>query len=1189
MAICLAATIQMELGSTRALACFDRRLAGRSGCVAQPLHSDLSDRACVVGEGADHGTRGRVRSPLRLNRYGSANWLLITVVTLLHVMLVCAGQAAESSAPSWEETLAQRRNWWSLQPVKKFPIPEVGDSSWSQHPVDRFILSRLEAANLKPSEDADKHTLIRRLTLVLTGLPPTPEQTRAFVNNTSPSAYEELVDRLLASPHFGERWARHWLDVVRFSETHGNEWNYEVHHAWRYRDYLIRAFNQDLPFDQFVREHIAGDLLPQPRWNREEHFNESVIGTAFYRFGEVNHDDCIGLRQIGYDLADNQIDTLTKAFQATTVACARCHDHKIDAVSMKDYYALLGILRSSRQVSHTIDAPEANTATIQELTGLKHQIRREIGNLWMQDAGDVHRYLMAAQASVSSHGQAPAKELSAAFPLTSAKSQVAILDPARLENWIKVLTNRISALEEPLSVWRALHPTNQNDGESFRDRWNEVGGKFARAEKEHADFNRTNFAAFTDFRTGGFSPWHVGGQGLPSGQARSGDFTLHADGDAAVEMVLPAGAYTHLLSQRLNGTLRSPLLTNGMAKISFQLMGRRSSALRLVSNNCQLNYQNYRALTNTAFQWVTFSPPPDAESVRVYAELMTMFDNPKFPDQLSALGGDKANYKLPWEKAAEDPRSWFGITRVVIHATDAPPKPELTHLTSLWFEPDPASDEGVANRYRQRILEAVDRWRNEVATDDDAVWLDFLVKNGLIRNRVGESPRLEKLLAEYRNVERRLTLPRVVPGLADFGRGFDQPMLVRGDCTKPADAVPRGYLEVLKANFSALNEPTPSPLPGEEPTAGASSEAPLLGGAGGRFTDHAKLSVEKLAAQKSGKTDLPVGLDAKQRVPATKEVLPAHTNQELVRDAVERVPTQFSGEGSGRLQLAERIADSKNPLTARVMVNRVWKHLFGEGLVRTVDDFGQLGDKPSHPELLDYLAGQFMREDWSVKRLIRSIVLARTFQLSARPTLATREIDPQNRLLQHYPARRMEAEAIRDCILAVSGRLNPAMHGLSVQPYREKENADRRLFAGPLDGLGRRSVYVKVNLMETPKFLSAFNIAGGKMCQGRRDTANVPAQSLALLNDPFVLQQAQLWSSQLIGRSEDSVGARIEHMFEAALGRAATLSEKNRFTEAAERLAELRGLATEEILRSPEIWKDLAHAVFNLKEFIFIP
>ena len=184
------------------------------------------------------------------------------------------------------------------------------------------------------------------------------------------AAVAKLVDALLASPHFGERWARHWMDVVRFSETHGNEWNYEVHHAWRYRDYLIRAFNDDVPYDQFVREHIAGDLLPKPRWNRQEKFNESIIGTAFYRFGEVNHDDCISLRQIGYDLADNQIDTLTKAFQAhdgrlcpLPRSQARC---RVDAAIIT---ACSASCAARGMVSHTIDAPEVNADLLAERCG----------------------------------------------------------------------------------------------------------------------------------------------------------------------------------------------------------------------------------------------------------------------------------------------------------------------------------------------------------------------------------------------------------------------------------------------------------------------------------------------------------------------------------------------------------------------------------------------------------------------------------------------------------------------------------------------------------------------------------------------------------------------------------------------------------------------------------------------------
>ena len=1012
----------------------------------------------------------------------------LALLLLTAILALPAYPAADSQpARSWEEILKDRRRWWSLQPVRLPAVPAVKNSAWSAHPVDRFLLARLEQAGLQPAGPADRHTLIRRLSLVLVGLPPTPDEVSAFVRDESPDACAKLVDRLLASPHFGERWARHWLDVVRFSETHGNEWNYEVHHAWRYRDYLIRAFNQDVPYDQFVREHIAGDLLAEPRRDRREGFNESVIGTAFYRFGEVNHDDCIGLRQIGFDLADNQIDTLTKAFQATTVACARCHDHKLDAVSMKDYYALLGMVRSSRQVSHTIDAPDANALPMRRLVALKADLRKELGQVWLHEARDVGRYLLAAQARRAK--QQAATEL------------VRGLDPKRLDAWSAALQAEKTPLEDPLSPWRLLGPTS---AETFAAEARKLAERWSKEERERAEFNQRQFVTYGDFRTGSAGEWQMGGQGLRSGLTHSGDFALNHEGDALLKAILPAGCFTHTLSEKLNGTLRSPLLPRGAKKISFQVLGQRSSAVRLVSNNCQLNYRNYRALTSNDLQWVTFALPDDGNDLRIYAELMTMFDNPKFPDQLSALGGDRDNYKLPWDKAAANPRSFFGLTHVVLHDGPELPKPELGYLRRL-FAPTQGADaddspELLAARYSAAVEAAVRSWSADRATEDDVRWLDSLLRRGLLGNSVRLTPRLEALAAQYRATEMGLALPRIVPGLADFGPGFDQPLFTRGDCNRPGEAVPRHYLEVLAK-------------------------------------------------------------------PAER----------------------FASKGSGRLELAERIAGADNPLTARVMVNRIWHHLFGAGLVRTVDDFGHVGDLPTHPELLDYLAARFVADGWSMKRLIRMLVLTEAFQMANQPAPAAQESDPQNRLLQHYPARRMEAEAIRDSILAASGRLDRSLYGPSIQPFRENENADRRLFPGPLDGHGRRSVYIKNNLMERPKFLGAFNFPEGKVAQGRRDLTNVPAQALALLNDPFVLQQADVWAEKLANRADATVAARIEHMFQTVLGRAPKPEEQMRFEQAVVELASLHDVPTAEILPSRAVWKDMAHTLFNLKEFICIP
>ena len=276
----------------------------------------------------------------------------------------------------------------------------------------------------------------------------------------------------------------------------------------------------------------------------------------------------------------------------------------------------------------------------------------------------------------------------------------------------------------------------------------------------------------------------------------------------------------------------------------------------------------------------------------------------------------------------------------------------------------------------------VQAWQKDQAADDDVVWIDACIKAGILSNRADLSPKLAGLIAEYRKLDAELALPRIAPGMADFGPAIDQPIFTRGDCMKPGEKAPRGYIDILTPKAAA--RPAPS-------------------------------------------------------------------------------------ETSGRLQLANLIASPDNPLTARVMVNRVWHHLFGVGLVRTVDDFGHVGELPSHPELLDHLADRFVTDNWSIKKLIRSIVLTRTFRLGHTPSPAMLEADPANRLLARYPARRLEAEAIRDSLLATSGRLDRTLYGLSIPAYREKEYADRRLFKGPLDGNGRRSIYIKVTLMEQPE------------------------------------------------------------------------------------------------------------------------
>jgi hypothetical protein len=303
---------------------------------------------------------------------------------------------------------------------------------------------------------------------------------------------------------------------------------------------------------------------------------------------------------------------------------------------------------------------------------------------------------------------------------------------------------------------------------------------------------------------------------------------------------------------------------------------------------------------------------------------------------------------------------------------------------------------------------------------------------------------------------------------------------------------------------------------------------------------------------------------------------------------VSKSPDGLKAFGSGRREVAELLTDPANPLTSRVMANRIWQHVFGRGIVPTADNFGTYGERPSHPELLDHLAMRFVHEGWSIKKQIRFLVMSQTFRQSSRRSKEAAQIDPRNSLLSHYPIRRMEGESIRDAILTVSGRLDRTLYGPSIQPHREEPKDYRKLHQGPLDGNGRRSIYTKVTRHEGSRFLETFDFPNPNVARGNRDITNVPPQALALLNDPFVIDQSGVWADRLIAQQSPSVDVRIDAMFRIALGRLPDPAERDRFSGLTKEIASLHKIPPDKLLTSRELWRDVAHAVFNLKEFIYI-
>jgi len=962
----------------------------------------------------------------------------------------------------WEAQFQERLNWWSLQPVIRSEVPAVKDSRWSPQAIDRFILSKLEEHQLRPATNADKRTLIRRLSFALTGLPPTRQQLAEFLADESASAYEALVDRLLDSPHFGERWARHWMDVVRYTDTYGYEWDIPAKGAWRYRDYLIRAFNEDVPFDQLVREQIAGDLLESPRLNATDQINESLIGPMFFQMGENRHGDSSEFNGIHQEMLDNKIDAFSKAFQAMTIACARCHDHKLDAISQREYYALAGSFMSSRWVTNTIDLPQRNAEVIQSLKAIKGGLRIALRVRWRAESAKWAREsfspILSAASRVESQGEKDSRPLPLKHPLYA---------------W-----SRITA-ETPPNV-------------DIASVWSAVAKEYADASEGRTTENKAHFKLIADFRQGIPDGWSVDGVGLRE-IVRSGDFMVALEGDSAVQSILPGGLFTNSLSPRLNGSLRAPYLnTFTHGHISFECCGGDFAAQRTVYDNAFLTEKQVY-LKHAMPTWELLSTVPAMRDRRIFIEFATKTSNPNFPPRVGLGGTTTAEQE-------SDPRSWFGITRVVTHDAPFTPQDELRRFASLLAGDPPETLEDAAARYTAWFASAVEAWQNDSASPDDVELLNWLLDNKVLDNAIGQddgSP-IARLVAEYRRTEKRLKTPCTVNGMADIDEGYDYHLNVRGDYDHLGDAVPRGFVRAVTGSQRA-----------------------------------------------------------------------------------------FASSRSGRRELAEFVASPENPLTARVFVNRVWHWIFGTGIVSTPSDFGHLGDLPSHPELLDYLATQFVDDAWSMKKLIRDIVLTETFRQAGTVDQLALDVDPKNRLLHHAPLRRLEAEAIRDAILAVSGRLDPQLFGPPIDPARANEDPQKRLFSGPLDGNGKRSIYTKITIMEPPRLLALFNQPEPKIPTGQRDVTNTPAQSLALLNDPFVEQQAEHWAKRLIEVGHRNPEDRINSMSEAALGRSATDEELHRWSVMVDDLTTLHDVAPGEQMGSVAVWKDVAHTIFNLKEFLY--
>ncbi len=875
----------------------------------------------------------------------------------------------EEDAPSAEGEsegfdLGQRKSeFWLWQPVVEEAAPEVSDQGWPRNDIDRYILSRLEEAELAPSRDADRTAILRRLYFDLIGLPPTAEEVAAFEADTEEGAIERVVDKLLASPHFGERWGRHWLDLVRYAESRGHEFDTDTPNAFQYRDYVIRALNADVPYDQFVREHIAGDLLPKPRLHPEKKYNESVLGTGFWFMGEWVHSP-VDVRKDEADRFDNMLDVMSKTFLGVTVACARCHDHKFDAISTADYYSLSGFLQSSDYRQVRFESLEQNRQIAKQLAKVDGKFQRQL--LKLLEKNDV-------------------------------------LPP------------------------EAIHV---NDKAVVVD---------------YANIRKSDY--LQDGVIFGQAPRRAGMTYLDS---KSGSAKVATFGAAVNDSVWFG------LESITGGEMQN---RNKLGKIP-------KSGRTLRSPTFEVKHGNVSCLVEGAGHVIAC-----VDSHRLVA---------------GPLHGETI-------VAVKDGKRWvdLNLARYIGHRLHLEFVPAANQQMSVRMV-----TQGLNGEQRKDIDEQLEREQKqyeEYAQAAEAILgnTDAAGAKKIIRNWTRQRKRL---------ASRIVRKSHIAPAMMD-GTGEDDHILVRGNSSKPGSIEPRHFLTAISGDS----------------------------------------------------------------------------------------PMEISG-GSGRLELAEHINDPSNPLSTRVVVNRIWHHLMGRGIVKTVDDFGVLGQRPSHPKLLDHLATQFLSDGRSVKSMIKYIVLSRTYQMSSHADADAMIADPTNQLWHHRPPRRLQGEAIRDSLLALSDRLDAEVFGPPVPIHLTTfmQGRGRPGKSGPLDGDGRRSIYVAVRRNFLSPFMLTFDTPAPFSSMGKRNVSNVPAQALILLNDPLVVELARDWGKRALESISDHEGdakaERITWMYVSGFGRRPAKQELDAATAFVETQASKRETTTED----PDIWASFAHALVNTKEFIFL-
>ncbi len=899
-------------------------------------------------------------------------------------------------------------------------------------------------------------------------MPPTPAEVADFLADHQPGALERLVDRLLDSPRYGERWARHWLDIARYADSNGLDENLAYANAFHYRDYVVRALNQDKPFHEFLREQIAGDLIPDS--GNPQLQQDRLIATGFLCLGAkmLAEDDPVKMQM---DIIDEQIDTIGRAFLGLTVGCARCHDHKYDPLSQADYYALAGMFKS--------------TKTMDNFSVVARWQERPLATPDLIKARDAHQTQIDAQKQTVQRHVTEGNRL----VVDSAKRQVGpYLLAASRQKQLASLVEQAKPLGDSPDI-KTMPGTILLEAE---------------------DFVRGN--VLKDRETYGKSI------GVLVNKGETPNFVEH-------EFQIPKAEYYQV-------------------ELRYAAAG---------SRPCQLHV-NGKVLKSDAAGKVTGSWTPESQKWFVEG----IFRLPAGPTVLRL----------------EQPMYFPHIDKILL-------TPVIKDVTILEEEPQGASP--LIPGFVQQFAIALEKSK----TDSQSVWTawhqfekdqkltpDAAIPQNLVAKLSGAvTPQsLTELAKRYDQLfqEAEQARPVAKPAEAQNGNAAVDPKIVSG-----LDAV-RKLLDDEKGVF-AVPKDAESAFPTEIKVAltGAREELKRLEASLPKFPETMAVSDQKpenLKIHIRG-SHLTLGAEVPRRFP---QVLATGTSQSV------------NLETSGRLDLANWLASPEHPLTSRVIVNRVWQWHFGEGLVRSPDNFGRLGERPTHPQLLDWLSRRFVEQGWSLKTLHRMLILSSTYQQSTRFDATAAQRDPENRLWWRMNRQRMEVEVLRDSLLMVSGNLENSMGGTQLTTPNRAYVTSTANVNPVVYQTNRRSIYLPVVRSALFELFQAFDFADPSVLNGRRDQTTVAPQALFMMNSAFVLEQSRRLAQSLVARSDLNQAARVRSLYETAYGRPPSEAEIQRAIAyvATFRLASAIKLKPEDLeLRA---WESLCRAVLSANEFLYV-